>query len=132
MVATLLEATQKIITLILVFFYRRINSAAFAYSLNRNPILLVIELPTLWVTSADCLVDCLCCAHLIPICREHIYARRKSLCSDRRWRSYCRCSTILPVQGVVEGGGETMTERRTGYTNGAGNQVTTSKVRRAR
>lgn len=37
MVATLLEATQKIITLILVFFIGVINSAAFAYSLNRNP-----------------------------------------------------------------------------------------------
>ena len=38
------------------------------------------------------------------------------------------CSMTLPVQGVVEGGKETMTGTATGYTNGAGNlEVTTSK-----
>lgn len=38
------------------------------------------------------------------------------------------CSMTLPVQGVVEGGGETMTGTATGYTNGGGNlEITTSK-----
>jgi hypothetical protein len=38
------------------------------------------------------------------------------------------CSMTLPVQGVVDGGAETMTGTATGYTNGAGTlEVKTSK-----
>ncbi|MFT3732844.1 MAG: hypothetical protein QM780_15725 [Hyphomicrobium sp.] len=38
------------------------------------------------------------------------------------------CSMTLPVQGVVDGGKETMTGTATGYTNGAGTlEIKTSK-----
>jgi hypothetical protein len=36
------------------------------------------------------------------------------------WSCLCGCSLTLPVQGVVEGTGETFTGQATGYSDGAG------------